>query len=56
MPVVGRPLIWHHLHACQKLEGVMEVLLMGFYDESKEWTDFMKSVETEMGVKVRSVF
>ncbi|RUP45282.1 nucleotide-diphospho-sugar transferase [Jimgerdemannia flammicorona] len=33
-PVAGRPVIWHHLAALAKVEGLKEVLLIGFFEDS----------------------
>ncbi|KAG9292846.1 hypothetical protein G9A89_016208 [Geosiphon pyriformis] len=33
-PVAGHPIIWHHLEALSKVEGLREVLLVGFYEDS----------------------
>ncbi|CAG8438440.1 2073_t:CDS:2 [Rhizophagus irregularis] len=33
-PVAGHPIIWHHLEALSKIEGLKEVLLIGFYEDS----------------------
>ncbi|CAG8696084.1 10064_t:CDS:2 [Cetraspora pellucida] len=33
-PIAGHPVIWHHLEALSKVEGVKEVLMIGFYEDS----------------------
>lgn len=33
-PVAGHPIIWHHLEALSKVEGLQEVLLIGFYEDT----------------------
>ncbi|CAG8545239.1 3357_t:CDS:2 [Racocetra fulgida] len=33
-PIAGHPVIWHHLDALSKVEGLKEVLLIGFYEDS----------------------
>ncbi|RIB15390.1 nucleotide-diphospho-sugar transferase [Gigaspora rosea] len=33
-PIAGHPIIWHHLDALSKVEGLKEVLLIGFYEDS----------------------
>ncbi|CAJ0765834.1 23416_t:CDS:10 [Entrophospora sp. SA101] len=33
-PVAGYPIIWHHLEALTKVEGLKEVLLIGFYEDN----------------------
>lgn len=33
-PIAGRPMIWHHIQALSKVEGLSEVLLIGFYDDA----------------------
>lgn len=32
-PIAGRPLIWHTLQAFSKIDGLNEVILIGFYEE-----------------------
>ncbi|GAA98996.1 uncharacterized protein L969DRAFT_95671 [Mixia osmundae IAM 14324] len=31
-PIAGRPIIWHGIQALSKVEGLKEVILIGFYD------------------------
>lgn len=33
-PVAGQAIIWHHLAALAKVEGLKEVLLIGFFEDS----------------------
>ena len=33
-PIAGRPMIWHHIQALSKVDGLTEVLLIGFYDDA----------------------
>lgn len=33
-PIAGRPMIWHHIQALSKVEGLGEVLLIGFYEDA----------------------
>jgi len=52
-PVAGKPLISHHIKACAGLSGLREVLLLGFFDEDKEWQAFLQSSANELQVPVR---
>lgn len=52
-PVAGQPLIYHHLEACKNLEGLTEVLLIGFYDnQAPEWRTFLADAQQQLGLKV----
>ncbi|KAI5481123.1 hypothetical protein MNV49_005558 [Pseudohyphozyma bogoriensis] len=33
-PIAGRAIVWHAIQALSKVEGLQEVLLIGFYDDS----------------------
>lgn len=33
-PLAGRPVIWHGIQALSRLEGLKEVILIGFYEDS----------------------
>ena len=34
LPVAGKPMIWHPLAALAKVEGLTEVIIIGFYEDS----------------------
>jgi mannose-1-phosphate guanylyltransferase len=44
--VAGHPIIWHCLKAIAKVEGIKEVILIGYYDESV-FRDFIKDSSRE---------
>jgi len=56
-PVSDKPLIWHHVSAsCANLQGqadLREIILIGFYERTAEWTKFCSSIEAEFSVPVR---
>ncbi len=54
-PVAGHPLIWHHLKACTKVSELQEVLLLGFYNLSQEWTKFIENAQQEFGFSIRYI-
>ena len=33
-PIAGRPMIWHGIQALSKVEGLKEVILIGFFDDT----------------------
>ncbi|OZJ06253.1 hypothetical protein BZG36_00796 [Bifiguratus adelaidae] len=45
-PVAGKPIIWHHMAALSKVEGLTEVLLIGFF-EDRVFENFLQQVATE---------
>mmetsp|Transcript_2642 Transcript_2642/g.6366 ORF Transcript_2642/g.6366 Transcript_2642/m.6366 type:complete len:415 (+) Transcript_2642:53-1297(+) len=51
-PVAGEPLIYHHIAACAKLPGLLEVLILGGHDESL-FQEFMASSTERLGIKIR---
>jgi mannose-1-phosphate guanylyltransferase len=34
-PIAGQPLVANHLRACAKVQGLKEVILLGFYDSKR---------------------
>lgn len=40
-PIAGRPVIWHGIQALSKVEGLTEVILIGFYDDAV-FSSFLK--------------
>lgn len=44
--VAGHPIIWHCLKAVAKVEGIKEVIMIGYYDESV-FRDFIKDSSRE---------
>ncbi|OLL24365.1 putative mannose-1-phosphate guanyltransferase [Neolecta irregularis DAH-3] len=45
-PVAGHCMIWHHLRALSKLPSVVDVLLIGFYEEAV-FRDFIRAASAE---------
>ena len=52
-PIAGRAIIWHGIQALAKLEGLKEVILIGFYDDSV-FTQFVKDTSRDFpGLSIR---
>ncbi|EME30517.1 mannose-1-phosphate guanylyltransferase [Galdieria sulphuraria] len=51
-PLGGKPMIEHHIEACARVPGIMEVILLGFYEESL-FTSFLESVSERFGIPMR---
>jgi mannose-1-phosphate guanylyltransferase len=51
-PIAGLPMIQHHVEALCKVDGLMEIILMGFFDETL-FNGFIESVSAETAVPVR---
>jgi len=45
-PVAGIPVVQHHIEALAKVDGVKEVLLLGFYPAS-EMTEFVNDMNRQ---------
>eukprot|EP00117_Sycon_ciliatum_P032517 scpid81659/ scgid25196/ Mannose-1-phosphate guanyltransferase alpha-A; GDP-mannose pyrophosphorylase A-A; GTP-mannose-1-phosphate guanylyltransferase subunit alpha-A len=52
-PIAGLPMIQHHMEACVKVDGLKEILLIGFYQNSEPLNRFVRSMQSELSVKVR---
>jgi len=52
-PIAGRAIIWHALQALNKVEGLSEVYLIGFYEDSV-FSQFLREVAKDFpNLKVR---
>ena len=51
-PIAGKPMIYHHIEACAQLEGMKEILLLGYYNESL-FTNFVEETSKELNIKIR---
>eukprot|EP00172_Hildenbrandia_rubra_P000441 Plantae.Rhodophyta-Hildenbrandia_rubra.ctg12150.p1 GENE.Plantae.Rhodophyta-Hildenbrandia_rubra.ctg12150~~Plantae.Rhodophyta-Hildenbrandia_rubra.ctg12150.p1 ORF type:complete len:425 (+),score=57.38 Plantae.Rhodophyta-Hildenbrandia_rubra.ctg12150:266-1540(+) len=51
-PIAGSPMIKHHIEALSKVPGLIEVILMGFYDESP-FRAFIDDCSETYGVSMR---
>lgn len=52
--VAGHPIIWHCLRAVAKVEGIKEVILVGYYDESV-FRDFIKDSMKEFSQQFQKI-
>ena len=52
-PIAGYPMIQHHMEACVKVDGLKEILLIGFYQNSDALSRFVRTMQAELSVKVR---
>lgn len=50
-PIAGKPMIYHHISACAKVEGLNEIFLLGGFEEDI-FSPFISTVTKEFGVKV----
>jgi mannose-1-phosphate guanylyltransferase len=51
-PIAGLPMIQHHVEALCKVEGLSEIILMGFFDQTL-FQGFMDTVSEDMKIPVR---
>lgn len=51
-PVAGRPVIQHHIEACVALEGLKEILLIGFYSVS-QIQPFVNEMQHQYNVNIK---
>ena len=45
-PVAGNPIIYHHIAALAKIQGMEEIFLIGFYEQAV-FDSFLKDVQAE---------
>ena len=45
-PIAGNPIIYHHIAALAKIQGMKEIFLIGFYEQSV-FDAFLKEVQSE---------
>ncbi|KAK8854716.1 hypothetical protein IAR55_003455 [Kwoniella newhampshirensis] len=46
LPIAGKPMIWHPLSALAKVEGLTEIIIIGFYEDSV-MSGFIKKAKRE---------
>jgi mannose-1-phosphate guanylyltransferase len=52
-PIAGHPIIYHHVAALAKVQGMKEIFLIGFF-EQLEFDAFLKEMQVEFPfVKIR---
>lgn len=51
-PIAGLPMIQHHVEAVSKVEGLSEIILLGFFEEEL-FATFMETVSETHGLPVR---
>ncbi|KAH6755399.1 ADP-glucose pyrophosphorylase family protein [Perilla frutescens var. hirtella] len=51
-PLAGQPMVHHHISACKRLPNLVQVFLIGYYDE-REFALYSSSVSNELRVPVR---
>lgn len=51
-PVAGRPVIQHHIEACAAVEGLKEILLIGFYSVT-QIQPFVNEIQHQYNVNIK---
>ncbi|XP_047958627.1 mannose-1-phosphate guanyltransferase alpha-B-like isoform X1 [Salvia hispanica] len=51
-PLAGQPMVHHHISACKKIPNLVQVFLIGYYEE-REFALYCSSVSNELKVPVR---
>ncbi|XP_057769469.1 uncharacterized protein LOC130989518 [Salvia miltiorrhiza] len=51
-PLAGQPMVHHHISACKRMPNLVQVFLIGYYDE-REFALYCSSVSNELKVPVR---
>lgn len=52
-PIAGVPLLEHHIDACASLSDVKEILLIGFYQQTKEMARFILDMQKKHNLSIR---
>lgn len=52
-PVAGFPIIHHHIEACSQVEGMKEIILIGFYQPNDALNKFITQAQQLFKVQVR---
>eukprot|EP01111_Echinosteliopsis_oligospora_P019504 TRINITY_DN946_c2_g1_i1.p1 TRINITY_DN946_c2_g1~~TRINITY_DN946_c2_g1_i1.p1 ORF type:complete len:338 (+),score=55.77 TRINITY_DN946_c2_g1_i1:56-1069(+) len=50
-PIAGKPMIHHHIEACAQIDGLEEVVLIGFYEASL-FSSFIEETQKEFKIKI----
>ncbi|EGG23941.1 mannose-1-phosphate guanylyltransferase [Cavenderia fasciculata] len=53
-PMAGKPMIYHHIDACSKVQGIKEVIILGFFPDS-QLSGFIESTSKELNVNIRYI-
>ncbi|XP_053385632.1 mannose-1-phosphate guanyltransferase alpha-B-like isoform X3 [Mercenaria mercenaria] len=52
-PVAGFPIIHHHVEACAQVEGMKEVILIGFYQPNDALNRFITQAQQQFKIQIR---
>ncbi|KAM9996802.1 hypothetical protein ACTFIZ_001754 [Dictyostelium cf. discoideum] len=53
-PIAGKPMIYHHIEACSKVENMKEIILIGFFQESV-LSKFISETSKQLNVAIRYI-
>lgn len=52
-PVAGFPIIHHHVEACAQVDGMREVILIGFYQPNDALNKFINQAQQQFKIQIR---
>ena len=52
-PIAGFPLVQHHIEACSRVEGLREILLIGFFQPTEQLNRFIREMKEQFNLKIR---
>merc|ERR1711990_1247663 len=52
-PIAGFPLVQHHIEACSRVDGLKEILLIGFFQPTEQLNRFIREMKEQFNLKIR---
>merc|ERR1712130_89140 len=52
-PIAGLPLVQHHIEACAEVNGIREIILIGFYQPTEQLNRFIREMKDEHKMSIR---
>lgn len=52
-PIAGLPLVQHHIEACASVNGITEIILIGFYQPTEQLQRFIREMKDEYNMSIR---
>lgn len=52
-PIAGFPLVQHHIEACSRVDGLKEILLIGFFQPTEQLNRFIREMKEQFKINIR---
>ena len=52
-PIAGFPIVQHHIEACSRVDGLREILLIGFFQPTEQLNRFIREMKEQFKIQIR---